>query len=310
MFKVVASSLCLAVILSGCESSIQGQPDRLSLSSEETAAINARAAIPPQNERLNEPSRNEIITTRMYLIDQQYTDFENALYREGRGGDFALTVAQIVVGAVGSIVNPASTSQALSGVGGVLAGVGQAYDEELLADRAIQAIITQMQASRAEVRSAILAKLSLTIQQYPLGLALRDLEEYYGAGTLTGGLAALSETAANRLQEAEDSAQAVINRVTVVDSEITSEENVQLSEDLRARINALTDAQVLELVNAPPNMDAYATTDATWKTIYRGWSTNAGQARQLNIARVTVYEMPTADLQLWIDRIADITSGS
>jgi hypothetical protein len=205
---VAFSVIVLAgLLLSGCET-VRGRPERLIPVAQE--AQNAREALPDIAGRYQSATsdtdrkrfRNEYIALRMYIIDAEFTEYEIALTKER--GEFGLTTALVVQGltTAGAVFTPVNTVRTLSALaGGVNASRGF-YDSELLANKTIQIIQSQMEAKRDDVASRILSKVDFPPDTYTLPSALHDLEDYYRAGTLTSGLIKATAEAGLAAQQA------------------------------------------------------------------------------------------------------------
>jgi hypothetical protein len=196
-----------AIILSGCSPSVEGAPRRAFAVSEEIAAIRQtygppsiaayRSADPGQRTAI----RDSIVLGRMYAIDLAYGEFEKALTRENQQVPYGATLASIALSGAGSIIADAATISLLAAMDTGLKGAGEAYEKKLLAGRTIETLQQTMRANRNRIRAAIVANLSLPDSRYPLELALGDVENYYNAGTVTGGMIGVSELASLRLSE-------------------------------------------------------------------------------------------------------------
>jgi hypothetical protein len=203
------------LLLSGCET-VRGRPERLYTVSEEV--VRAREVLPTIAANYNlavsdndlKRFRNEYIALRMYIIDAEFTEYEIALTKER--GEFGLTTALVVQGltTAGAVFTPVNTVRTLSALaGGVNASRGF-YDSELLANKTIQIIQSQMEAKRDDVAARIIGKVDYPPTTYPLPAALHDLEDYYRAGTLTAGLIKATAEAGVAAQQASDNKEAVM----------------------------------------------------------------------------------------------------
>jgi hypothetical protein len=94
------------------------------------------------------------------------------------------------------LVTPVTTKNVLTSLAGAVTGARAAYEDEILLAHSMQWIQTQMRAQRARVAERILAGTRRSILEYPVAAALTDLEDYYRAGTFTGGIISTSETVA------------------------------------------------------------------------------------------------------------------
>jgi hypothetical protein len=188
-----AAFVSAGLLLAGCET-FRGKPGRLYSVAEEVT--NARDSLPAIAAKYDVASndndrmfyRNEYIARRMYIIDAEFTEFEIALTRERE--EFGFTTALVTQGltTAGAVFTPANTVRTLSALaGGVNASRGF-YDSELLVNKTIQIIESQMETRRDEVIANIIPKMGYSAVTYPLSAALLDLEDLYRAGTLTAGL--------------------------------------------------------------------------------------------------------------------------
>ena len=194
--RVAALAVCgsLGLLMVGCQT-VKGGPERLYTAAEERAS--ARDVTLPdmldryysaRNDTERIYFRNEYIARRMYIIDVEYTEYEGALTRERQEFGFATSMVSQGLNTAGAVFTPASTVRILSGLaGGVNAGRGF-YDSELLLTKTVQIAQGHMRAQRDRVARTILFQRNRSSVEYPLSAALRDLEDYYRAGTITAGL--------------------------------------------------------------------------------------------------------------------------
>ena len=69
----------------------------------------------------------------------------------------------------------------LAGIAAGLTTADQAYSKEFLYSRAVQILQSQMRAKRSDVVSHIVVRASSSVIEYPLGMAMTDLEELINA---------------------------------------------------------------------------------------------------------------------------------
>jgi hypothetical protein len=197
---VTLSALMLAgLFLAGCNT-IDGGPPRLFTVDYEAAVARDRltgwegdyyatSASPTTT------SRNEIITMRMREIDSYYYAFEASLIRERQELGFVSTIVSL--GLTGAIPLAASlgTKSALGAASTFVQGGTKAFSDEVLFQKTVQVLATQMQAQRAVVAADIIKRMrTLDLNDYPLSMALGDLDEYYAAGTIAGALIEIQKT--------------------------------------------------------------------------------------------------------------------
>jgi hypothetical protein len=209
--------LLIGLLVSGCFSSIEGGPPRLFSIAEESDIARVRLAkgedayyVSPAAQ--NKAVRNEIIAQRMRAIDSYYYAFEASLIRERQEVGFISSIISIGLSGAVPLVSPVTTKNILGAASSGLQGATKAYSDEVLFQKTVQVLATQMRAHRDAVASNIITRMkTLDIDQYPLAMALGDVDEYYAAGTIAGALIEIQKTvSAESESRAEQKAQAVI----------------------------------------------------------------------------------------------------
>lgn len=196
----------LGAALAGC-ASFDGFPARptdanqdiLSIESSINAAAGAACLQRGDNA---EPCRNELVGSRMYAIDVRFSEFEQDLFRQTREAGFAATVVTLGLNAAGALTGT-TTTQILSGIAGGITGSRAAFEKEVLAEKTLLAIHTAMRANRTKVAVRLRQGLRQSLKDYPVGVALSDLESYYQAGTILGALVGITEVVGADAQAAE-----------------------------------------------------------------------------------------------------------
>lgn len=136
--------------------------------------------------------RNNLVTARMYAINLKFSEFEKNLFRETREIGFWATIASLGLTG-GATFAGLTTAHVLAAVATGVTGTRAAYEKEVLAEKTVVAINTAMHTNRKKVEVRIRRGLQRPIEEYPLGLALSDLEDYYYAGTVLGALVGITE---------------------------------------------------------------------------------------------------------------------
>jgi hypothetical protein len=186
----VVALVLSGLVVSSCKT-LDGGPDRIYSVAEEVAA--ARQTIETlttqyYNGGANENARNEIISRRMYIIDVEYSQYEESLTRERQELGFITSTTAQGLNVAGALFTPAQTVRILSGAAGAVGSVRGYYDSEIVIAKTIQIAQGQMEYLRDQVSTRIRNSMAQPLGQYPLSLALSDLEDYYRAGTLSAGL--------------------------------------------------------------------------------------------------------------------------
>lgn len=195
-----AGSLLVGLLVSGCLASVSGGPPRLYSVDDEIKIIRDNldgiklAQFSDMSEGARVKYRNDWIGARMYAIDVQYTAYESALTQERQNIGFGAAATTLGLTTASGLVAPVATKNLLTGIAGFVTGTRAAYDNDILLAHSVQWIQSQMRTQRSVVAERILRGMKTSTIDYPLAAALTDLEDYYRAGTFTGGMLATTET--------------------------------------------------------------------------------------------------------------------
>ena len=247
--------LCFVVPLVSCGSSFQGGPTPLysqaeaqNYTREMLGWLKARY-YEQTDETLRAGYRNEYIGVYLTYMSREYYAYEARLTGERQRVGFGLGVASLGLNAAGSL-DAFGRSTLFSGLAGTATGIRGQYDSEVLFAKTLQIIQAQMRSNRDSAAAHILRGMQLSTRDYPLSIAEADLEDFYGAGTLTAGLlktaesvgrdAAASETEKKLVIEgkyAPDDSSETIRRYVFVDG-IWNEERYQRLQTVLTTLDA------------------------------------------------------------------------
>ena len=206
--------IVLATVISatGCAGAFTAEPSRVRSIEDELAAVRAAAEIQRSSEQLtaedivnvDESERNRIVYARFYEVDLRYREFERNLLLELRNIDLLASIVDLGVD-IGGTFAQGDASRILSAISGGISGAQTAFNEEVLFDRTVLALVSQMKDDRATVKLEILFRLNQDMTSYPITAALADIERYRVAGTIPSAIFNLGETAAQNaiISEAE-----------------------------------------------------------------------------------------------------------
>ena len=188
--------------LTAC-ASFSGYPDREISTDDVIPVLKREEVVKCMDEQDNDTSRacrNKIISAGMLVIDINFSDFEKQLFKENREASFVTTVATLGLTAAGAMTGTAVLSAISTG----LIGSKAAFDSEVLMDKAILAIHTQMRAQRYFVAARLRRGFKENTTDYPLALAIVDIEAYYNAGTLLTAFIEITESAGVKAKKAKE----------------------------------------------------------------------------------------------------------
>lgn len=199
----------MAGLISGCETttSVTGAPERLYSVKEELDFAKSNygqekmklyfQAADDQNRRTS--LRNSIVLGRMHAIDLAYGQYERALFIERQRIPFWASTASMSLTAIAGSIGDLTAQTALIAVDNGIKGTRGFYERDILLNKSIEIVQTNMRAERNRVRAAIISNLSETDSNYPLELALSDVERYRAAGTFSSGVQSASNSASSNL---------------------------------------------------------------------------------------------------------------
>ena len=229
--KLSASLTTTLFLASGCSPSISGGPDLSQyqrFSKQYFASGFGSTAITEydQSTDASEKSaiRNRIVLSALGSIDTEYGAYERSLTRESQEVPLAATLASLSLSGAGTLVASSVAKTALAAADTGLKGAKAAYDKNVLADKTVQFLQKQMRTNRNKVKSEILIKLALDTNQYPLELALIDVENYASAGTIAAGLIGIDDQTSKALLQSEDLKQTRIDVYGADDSTVVIRE--------------------------------------------------------------------------------------
>jgi hypothetical protein len=202
------SAIFLASIIAGC-STFKGYPDppgkdKLhSLKYIDQTFYDTLNSYTSSDEFRRQDIRNAFIRQRMVEIDFSYLTFERKLQTESLIGtgysDWASTTLTAAIPGTSSVHG----KNVLSGLATLLSTSKNVYNNEVLAQSTMPALVAEMRANRAKKRKEIIDKLPNDVSGYDLYSAWADLNEYYETGTLSSAINSLNSTALKKREKEE-----------------------------------------------------------------------------------------------------------
>lgn len=148
--------------------------------------------------------RDEIITSRVTLINLHYNQFvADASFRR-QMMDFGADIADLGVDLATAVVGSAATKSILGAISAGITGSQASMHKNFYFEKTVSAIVATMNANRKQALIPILTGQQRGVDVYPLGQALSDLDNYYFAETFLGALNAILVEAGDNEQAADD----------------------------------------------------------------------------------------------------------
>lgn len=217
-------AVVILLSLSGC-ASMSAYPERATDPQAELTAMNrylqpsAITKYDAQNdserEGLNKRAwRSEVVNARVRATDLHFNIFQQKLFQEGVGLGVATDWMVLALNVGGSVAGGAAS--ALSAASAGVVGAKAAFDKNVFFDKTMPTLLANMVAKRKEVLVRIREGLTKDVDEYPLTLALNDLDSYYNVGTVPGALIDIAETAGAVAKKADAQLESLLV-VTPVD---------------------------------------------------------------------------------------------
>lgn len=147
--------------------------------------------------------RNDVLARRLVLIDQVYEVYISDLRRDKAVMDLATGLAGLAIGVAGTLTDGVTAKTNYAAAGTLLSGGVAIVDQTLFYEQTVLALVSAMDANRAQVRLSIEKSMAKSIVEYPGRNAFRDLQAYERAGTLLAAIAYVGATASGIQSDAE-----------------------------------------------------------------------------------------------------------
>lgn len=211
IFTRLGATVAAGLMVVGCDS-IQGNQSPVFTAVDENAAarsITTEKAITEyfadsKSDEQRKRYRDYVITLRLNAINTNYRVFITEL-REARAGSGLLADGTTtVLGLLTAVIGGAATKAALGAGTAAVGSAKGAFDKNVFYEKALAAIIAQMDTHRAIVGKSIADGMKLEADDYPLAFALDDLSRLERAGSVESAIAGITETAKASAKTAED----------------------------------------------------------------------------------------------------------
>ena len=147
--------------------------------------------------------RDDIIDERILEIDNQFGNFEAALWKQGIGSGIGTDWIQLAISATTATAGGESVKSILGAVSTGITGAKASFDKNALFDKALPAILAQMVAEREKIRASIERSKQLPVADYTLFAALSDIRQFIRAGTIFGGIQTVAADAGAKISTAD-----------------------------------------------------------------------------------------------------------
>jgi len=146
--------------------------------------------------------RNEIIFSNISQIDQDFNTFKVNLNRQGNVLSIGTDFVSLALAGLGATIGNSATKAALAAASAGVIGAKAAIDKDVLYQKTITALITEMDAQRSQVFARIITNMNSDVTTYPLEFSSKDIQDYFQAGTLVSAIAGITQSAGAKAQDA------------------------------------------------------------------------------------------------------------
>ena len=149
--------------------------------------------------------RDRIVREHMAHIDQYHEAYKMALHLEISTDKFIFDFADLGLTFAATITGGESAKSLLSAAALLVSGTGMAIDDNYLKTQAAEAIISQLDTNRNDVRLLIEKKLlDQDGVQYPIAQADVDLLNYFASGSIVNAILGLAKESADRNKKSKE----------------------------------------------------------------------------------------------------------
>ncbi|NTW54438.1 MAG: hypothetical protein HGB15_06725 [Chlorobaculum sp.] len=150
--------------------------------------------------------RNKIMYELMFVIDDNYNDFEERLRSNAAIKSAWAEIVSQALSTTGAIIPAGNATRVLAAVDTGWKGSNKAFDQHILAGKMMDSIIKSMRASRDQEAAKIFKNMEAGVETYPLAAGLKDLGKYKRQGSLDTAMTFIAEEVGIKAKAAADSA--------------------------------------------------------------------------------------------------------
>ncbi|KRA58447.1 hypothetical protein ASD79_14135 [Caulobacter sp. Root655] len=168
-----------------------------------SSADSLETALAKFNTDPTQPKRNAVVGALLAASERNCDIYVENLRGNQATWRTTFSLSTVVLGAAGSIVTDADSARTLSALSGAAGGASGKMDENILAGRGAEVILTGIRAAREPYRLQLID--SMKKQPYPdwpLEVALADVMRYHGRCNVISGLSAIQTATEKDIESA------------------------------------------------------------------------------------------------------------
>ena len=200
----LATGLIL-VILSGCSRQIRGPAVPRILSTPIYSDAQFASDLQSYRNSSTDPARatdirNRVIYGLLADIEYHYRNYEGNLFMDSGKFNVGSDIVELGLATAATLSKVSFTKTILATLLSAGAGTRLSADKNFFRQKAVESVINSMQARRNRLEATILIQLTKPVEDYPLEMGIKDVREFFFAGTLEGGLTEMSQQSAATAQ--------------------------------------------------------------------------------------------------------------
>lgn len=196
--------------------------------------------------------RDRMINGIRVEIEMNYREFEQKLYAGRAAFNTTADIAELALAGAATITHGESAKTIISGVLTAVKGGRLSYDKNFFREKTTEAIIASMQAGRSTKLAHIIESMNVEVQRYPFEEAWADLVDFFYAGTIEGGLLALTSDAGNKAEAGKRELKAAervrLLKATAVEIKTTGELTDEVGKLVKAEDQAAARARAEKIL--------------------------------------------------------------
>jgi len=181
--------------------------------------------------------RNDALEDVLGILDDNYTDFITDLETKRSRANFIADGLELIASGAVGITKGERPIQIIGVALTAFRGGRKSFDLNFFKEQTTPILINKMDDNRSKVQATIVQNMAKDIDAYSMRAAIRNIAEYYNAGTL---IRAFTELAKDTAAQAQNSATAVEHlKGNYTIAELPSPEMIKESADLFAQVRSL-----------------------------------------------------------------------
>jgi hypothetical protein len=148
--------------------------------------------------------RNQIVSGRMNAYEAAYSNFKRRLNGDANTLNLAADLSLLGLAGVAATTGSITTATALAAASAGIIGAKGAINSDLYFQRTLPALLAQMDANRARAKLPIFLGLRKSNADYPLVIALMDLDALRDTGGIPPAIGGLTQQAEAARASAEE----------------------------------------------------------------------------------------------------------